>query len=35
MRAGLRRWAWFLALWLAGVSALGAVALAIRWAIGV
>lgn len=30
MRPALRRLAWFVALWVAGVAAVGAVALAIR-----
>ena len=30
----LKRWLWFAALWLAGVAALGLVALLIRWVIG-
>ena len=31
MRPALRRGLWFVGLWLASVSALGVVALAIRW----
>lgn len=29
----MRRWLWFLALYLAGVAAIGLVALLIRWAL--
>lgn len=34
MPGGVRRLAWFAGLWLAGVAAVGAVALLIRWALG-
>ncbi|WP_420404306.1 DUF2474 family protein [Nisaea sp.] len=34
MPPGISRLAWFAGLWCAGVLALGAVALLIRWAIG-
>lgn len=34
MPPGLRRLAWFLGLWAAGVAALGAVALALRAVLG-
>jgi hypothetical protein len=31
MRAAARRWLWFVLLWAAGVAALGAVAVPLRW----
>ena len=34
MRPGLRRLAWFVGLWAAGVAAVGAVALAVRALLG-
>lgn len=33
MSRGLRRAAWFVVLWVAGVAAVGAVGLLIRWAL--
>lgn len=33
MRAGLRRVAWFVGLWVTGVATVGAVGLLIRWAL--
>lgn len=35
MPEALRRLIWFAALWAGGVLALGAVALVIRWALGI
>lgn len=29
----MRRWVWFLALYLAGIGVIGAIALLIRWAL--